>query len=525
MDALQESSIALGEDLLDVLDSLFILLERTHSKFILSSICSLLGTLANDTVFSFLSNVPCDISSIEWIEQCLLSENCQSSVSLIFMMVFYCKWADNLKQVKPFPILGINVLNYKQINQSLKSILKYMTELIVNQDIPYLDAFLVYLFHSEQPHPEHYQFLVQHLLSTQHKLIYRFIEILLKERKSWQFQSMRTFISVVKEISPQYMFPLIQLCPLEECIDSFLAHWLQTSGLFAVTYCMHEWLSRHLRERLFIALLDWSQSVTDEFVVKEEEEELVDSVISNPEMVLQALRTRIPPTRISKSHFSYLLHTIIRHVESNVSYLPLIFLTAHDPQFHSSSLIESCHNLVSNCLNQQFGVEYRFTHTDEVKMENERTSESLFSLFKNVSISAVFLLLLGAKDLSTISTLFIAMMVEAGIKERESIQEIKDILLFSPVLTDILHHSDDPLIILYLFEYIDSKKLDPLIYSNVLISILSKPLLSIPFNELYARNQEVLLLIKESYNLSWNVGTLCVLNILLETTLYNSAPD
>ena len=506
MDAIQAASTSLGEDLLDVLDSLFILLERNHSKCTLFSILSLLESLPEDTVFSFLSNIPCDIHSIEWIVQCLLSEKRSSSASLILSMVFYCKWADGLKQVYAFPLLGINTLNIEQVNQSLEGILGYLNDVIANREIPYLDAFLVYHYHSDQCPPGCYQSLVQHLLHSRHELIYRFIEILLRERKLWQFQSMCTFFSVVSEVSPHYMIPLIRSCPCEEYVDLFLSHWLQHSGLSAVATCMHESLSQHGKERLFVALLNWSQSVSEICTLTKEEEELIDSVICNPSIVMQALRNTIPPTRISESHFSCLLHAIINKVGSNNSYIPLLFLTAHDPQFHSSALIESCHNLVNNCLNQQLGMEYRSPSKHGARTGTEEANESLFSLFKNASISAVFLLLLGAKDLSTISTLFIAMMIEAGMKEKEPIQEIKNVLLFPPVLSDILHHSNHSLILLYLFEFIDSNKLDPSICATVLLDILSKPILSIPYSDLVDRNYSVLQSMKELYGLSWNVG-------------------
>lgn len=506
MDALQAASSSLGEDLLDVLDSLFILLERNHSKFTLFSILSLLETLPEDAVFSFLSNIPCDLHSIEWIVQCLLSEKRSSSASLILSMVFYCKWADSLKQVYEFPLLGINSLSTEQVNQSLEGILGYLNDIIANREIPYLDAFLVYLFHSDQCPPAGYQPLVQHLLNSRHELIYRFIEILLRERKSWQFQSMCAFFSVVNEVSPNYMVPLIRSCPCEEHADLFLSHWLQHSGLSAVSTCIHESLSQHVKERLFVALLNWSQSVPETCTLTKEEEELIDSVICNPPIVMQALRNAIPPTRISESHFSCLLHAIINKVGSNSSYIPLLFLTAHDPQYHASALIESCHNLVNNCLNQQLGIEYRSPSKHGAPTRTEEANESLFSLFKNVSISAVFLLLLGAKDLSTISTLFIAMMIEAGMKEKEPIQEIKKILLFPPVLSDILHHSNHPLILLYLFEFIDSNKLDPSICASVLLDILSKPIQSIPYSDLVEHNYSVLQSMRELYGLSWNVG-------------------
>ena len=506
MDALQAAPASLGEDLLDVLDSLFILLERNHSKFTLFSVLSLLETLPDNTVFSFLSNIPCDISSVEWIVQCLLSDKRTSSASLLFRMVFYCKWADGLKQIQSFPLLGINILEFEQVNRSLEEILKNLKDIVESREIPYLDAFLVYLFHGDQCPSTCYQPLVQHLLSSRNELIYRFIEILLKERKPWQFQSMCTFFSVVNEISPHYMIPLIQLCPCEEYVDLFLSHWLQHSGLSTVTTCLRGSLSQHLKERLFVVLLSWSQSVSETCALSIEEEELIDTALCNPPLVLQVLRNTIPPTGISDSHFGRLLHAIIKKVGSDESYIPLLFLTAHDPQYHSSALIESCHNLVNNCLNQQLGIEYRSPSKREVSTETETPDDSLFSLFKQVSISAVFLLLLGAKDVSTISTLFIAMMIEAGIKDKKSIQEIKNILLFPPVLSDILHHSSHPLILLYLFEFIDSNKLDPSICANALFDILSKPMPPIPYNDLVERNHDALQSIKELHGLSWNVG-------------------
>lgn len=505
MEALQGASTSLGGDLLDVLDSLFILLERSHSKFTLSSILLLLETLPDSTAFSFLSNIPCDKNSVEWIVQSLLSESRSSSAFLMFVMVFYCKWADSFNQVQSFPLLGLNLMNSEHITQTLERILKRIDEVTTTREIPYLDAFLVYLFHNEPSLPKYYQSIAQRLLCSRHELIYRFIEILLKERKPWQYQSMCGFFSVVKEISPHYMIPLIQFCPSEECVDLFLSHWLQYSGLSAVTDCMHGSLSRHIRERLFVALLGWSQSVPDSGVVTAEEEKLIDSVLSSPNVVLQALRKCIPPTHISESHFSSLLHAIIKRVESNDAYIPLVFLTAHDPKYHSSALIESCHNLVNNCLNQQLTTECRSASSTEILTGAETTEESLLFLFKNVSISAIFLLLLGAKDLPTLSTLFVAMMVEAGIKEKESIQEMKSLLLFPPVLSDLLQHSNHPLVSLYLLEYVDSNQLDPSTYVTVLLDILSNPIQSIDYNDLFERNQEILSSIKESFNLSWNV--------------------
>lgn len=98
------------------------------------------------------------------------------------------------------------------------------------------------------------------------------------------------------------------------------------------------------------------------------------------------------------------------------------------------------------------------------------------------------------------------MMIEAGIKDKKSIQEIKNILLFPPVLSDILHHSSHPLILLYLFEFIDSNKLDPSICANALFDILSKPMPPIPYNDLVERNHDALQSIKELHGLSWNVG-------------------
>ena len=472
------------EEQRSILDPLFILLDRLHASTLLSAILSLLSALPTSTVFSFLSKLPCDHDTLEWIIEQLSVMQWNNATTLTFVIVFCCKLIDTMKLNKSFRLLEIKATEIS-MNTLINPIIRRLEEISMNRDIPYIDAFLVYLFHGNQPPPASYSSLLRRFLALGHiQLMYRLIEVASEEKKEWQFREICGDISEIPKIPSELFIQLLIYCTIEDCINDFIVKWLLREGAAVVSYCMREPLPYSTLERLSLHLLEWSLTAPLSGV-SEDEEKLMAMMIRNSEVMLRTLKEIIPVTSINDSHFSELLHTIIQLVGSDPNYFPLVFLTAHDHRFHSALLIQSCHSLIEDCLDFQ--------------------NQSLGTFYRNVSISAVFMLLMGIKNRTAISKLFLAMLVESGIPERDHVLEIKSLLLPQPVLIDLFQYSQHPLILLYLFEYLETSHLDLSTYSKVVLDVLSHPIVPIEFNELFEQDRSLLNDVKEFYHINWNV--------------------
>ena len=193
------------EEQRSILDPLFILLDRLHASTLLSAILSLLSALPTSTVFSFLSKLPCDHDTLEWIIEQLSVMQWNNATTLTFVIVFCCKLIDTMKLNKSFRLLEIKATEIS-MNTLIDPIIRRLEEISMNRDIPYIDAFLVYLFHGNQPPPASYSSLLRRFLALGHiQLMYRLIEVASEEKKEWQFREICGDISEIPKIR-SYLF-------------------------------------------------------------------------------------------------------------------------------------------------------------------------------------------------------------------------------------------------------------------------------------------------------------------------------